>query len=227
MELSDILDRLNTMGSERNREGMARFGISTGRALGISVTDLRKVAREIGRDHALALALWDTDIHEARILASIVDDPRAVTEEQMERWVADFDSWDLCDQCCSNLFAKTPFAFHKAQEWAGREAEFEKRAGFALMAALAVHGKTASDTHYLPFLEIIKREATDERNFVKKAVNWALRQVGKRDVWLNRAAIETAREVAALPSRSARWIAADALRELMGEAVQKRMSKQG
>jgi 3-methyladenine DNA glycosylase AlkD len=225
MELSDILDRLNALGSERNRAGMARFGIRTERALGISVTDLRKVAREVGHDHALALALWETDIHEARIMASIVDDPKAVTEEQMERWVADFDSWDLCDQCCGNLFAKTPFAFRKAEEWTGREAEFEKRAGFALMAALAVHGKKASDADYLPFLEIIKREATDERNFVKKAVNWALRQIGKRDEWLNRAAIETAREIAALPSRPARWIAADALRELTGEAVQKRMSR--
>ncbi len=225
MELSDILDRLAALGSERNREGMSRFGITTERALGVSVTDLRKVAREIGRDHAMALALWDTYIHEARILATIVDDPKVVTEEQMARWVADFDSWDLCDQCCSNLFAKTPFAFRKAEEWAGHEAEFEKRAGFALMAALAVHGKKASDADYLPFLEIIKREATDERNFVKKAVNWALRQIGKRDVWLNRAAIETARQIAALPSRSARWIAADALRELTGKSVQKSMSK--
>jgi 3-methyladenine DNA glycosylase AlkD len=224
MELPDVLDRLTALGSERNREGMARFGIRTERALGVSVTDLRKVARGIGRDHALALALWDTDIHEARVLASIVDDPKAVTEKQMERWVADFDSWDLCDQCCSNLFAKTPFAFGKAEEWAGREAEFEKRAGFALMAALAVHGKKVPDADYLPFLEIIKREATDERNFVKKAVNWALRQIGKRDAWLNQAAIETAQQIAALPSRSARWIAADALRELTGEAVQKRMS---
>jgi len=211
------------MGSERNREGMARFGISTETALGISVTDLRKVGREIGRDHALALALWDTGIHEARILASIVDDPKAVTEEQMERWVADFDSWDLCDQCCGNLFEKTPFAFRKVVEWAAREAEFEKRAGFSLMAYIAVHRKKAPDADFLPFLEIIKREATDERNFVKKAVNWALRQIGKRNAWLNRAAIETAQEIAAMPSRSARWIAADALRELAGEAVQKRL----
>ena len=211
------------MGSERNREGMARFGISTETALGISVTDLRRLGREIGRDHTLALALWDTGIHEARILASIVDDPKAVTEEQMELWVADFNSWDLCDQCCGNLFEKTPFAFRKVEEWTAREAVFEKRAGFSLIAYIAVHRKKAPDADFLPFLEIIKRKSTDERNFVKKAVNWALRQIGKRNAWLNRAAIETAQEIAAIPSQPARWIAADALRELAGEDVQKRL----
>jgi len=223
MQASEVIDRLRAMGSERHREGMARFGISTETALGISLTELRRLGREIGRDHALALALWDTGMHEARILASIVDDPKAVTEEQMERWVADFDSWDLCDQCCGNLFEKTPFAFRKVEEWTAREAEFEKRAGFSLMAYIVVHRKKAPDADFLPFLEIIKREATDERNFVKKAVNWALRQIGKRNAWLNRAAIETAQEIAAMPSRSARWIAADALRELAGAAVQKRL----
>jgi 3-methyladenine DNA glycosylase AlkD len=225
MELTDILARLNGMGDKRNREGMARFGIQTERALGISMTDLRKLAREIGRDHALAERLWDTGIHEARILASIVDDPKAVSEEQIERWVADFDSWDLCDQCCGNLFERTPFAARKVAEWSEREAEFEKRAAFSLMSYIAVHNKKAPDLDFLPYLDIIKREAADERNYVKKAVNWALRQIGKRNAWLNRAAIETAQEIAAMPSRSARWIASDALRELTGEAVQKKINR--
>ena len=187
------------------------------------MADLRTLAREIGRDHTLAGELWDTGIHEARILASIVDDPKAVTEEQMEKWVADFDSWDVCDQCCGNLFDKTPFAAGKVVEWSGREAEFEKRAGFSLMAYTTTHNKKAPDADFLPYLEIIKREATDERNYVKKAVNWALRQVGKRNARLNQAAIETAKEIATISSRSARWVAADALRELTGEAVQKKL----
>ena len=227
MELKDVMARLEGMGDERNREGMARFGIETERALGISVNDLRKLAREIGRDHALAGQLWDTGIHEARILATIVDDPKAVTEEQMERWVTDFDSWDLCDQCCGNLFERTPFAARKVVEWSEREREFEKRAAFSLVAYMTTHNKKAPDADFLPYLEIIKREASDERNFVKKAVNWALRQIGKRNAWLNRAAIEIAREIAAMPSRSARWIAADALRELTGEAVQKKLHVMG
>jgi 3-methyladenine DNA glycosylase AlkD len=223
MQVAEVIERLRAMGSERNREGMARYGIVAEAALGIPVTELRKVGREIGRDHAMALALWDTGIYEARILASIVDDPKAVTEEQMERWVADFDTWEICDQCCGNLFEKTPFAFRKVEEWTARQAEFEKRAGFSLIAYISVHRKKAPDADFLPFLEIIKREATDERNFVKKAVNWALRQIGKRNARLNRAAIETAQEIAAMPSRAARWIAADALRELAGEAVLKRL----
>jgi 3-methyladenine DNA glycosylase AlkD len=220
MHLNDILDRLNAMYNPHNREGMARFGIATDHALGISVNDLRKLARKIGRDHILAQQLWDTGIHEARILASIVDDPKAVTEEQMERWVADFDSWDLCDQCCGNLFDKTPFATRKVVEWSTRPEEFQKRAAFSLLAYLTTHNKKAPDSDFIPYLDIIKRQAGDERNYVKKAVNWALRQIGKRNLNLNRSAIETAHELAALPSRSARWIAADALRELTSEAVQ-------
>jgi len=226
MEIKDVLARLQGMRNERNLEGMARFGIQTDRALGISVADLRKLAREIGRDHALAGQLWDTGIHEARILATIIDDPKAVTEGQMERWVADFDSWDLCDQCCGNLFERTPFATSKVVEWSGREREFEKRAAFSLLAYMTTHNKKAPDAEFLSYLDIIKREATDERNYVKKAVNWALRQIGKRNARLNQAAIETAKEIAAMPSRSARWIAADALRELTGEAVQKKISRQ-
>jgi 3-methyladenine DNA glycosylase AlkD len=224
LSLEEILSQLNALASEHDREGMARFGIRTDKALGISVANLRKIGRAVGKDHELALRLWDTGIHEARILASIVDVPSAVTEEQMERWVADFDSWDLCDQCCGNVFDKTPYAYQKAHEWSAREAEFEKRAGFALMAYIAWHDQKAPDEPFLEFLPDIVRESGDARNFVKKAVNWALRAIGKRSIALNEAAIATAREIEALGTRPARWIATDALRELTSEAVQSRLA---
>jgi len=204
---------------------MPRFGVFAQNALGISTPVLRKVAREIGRNHFLAIELWESGIHEARALAALVDDPSLVTEGQMEAWAKDFDSWDICDCCCANLFDKTPFAYRKAVEWSRRDEEYVKRAGFALMAALAIHDKSARDARFLKFLPAIRRESIDGRNFVKKAVNWALRQVGKRNTALNRAAVKTARKVRAIQSRSARWIAADALRELTSPAVQRRTGK--
>ncbi|MBI3945290.1 MAG: DNA alkylation repair protein [Armatimonadetes bacterium] len=213
----DALDRLRALANPANVAGMARFGINSHHTLGIPIPALRKLAREAGRDHALADALWESGVHEARILAALVDDPALVTEEQMERWVAGFDSWDVCDQVCSNLLDRTPFAYRKAAEWSARPEEFVKRAGFALMAALAVHDKAAPDAAFLAFLPLIERETGDDRNFVKKAVNWALRQIGKRNGGLRGAAIETARRVRGQGSRSARWIASDALRELEGK----------
>ena len=204
---------------------MARFGINPENTYGVSIPNLRKIARETGEDHALAQQLWASGIHEARILASFIDKPETVTEAQMESWVKDFDSWDVCDQCCSNLFDKTKFAHRKAAEWSKREEEFVKRAGFTLMAALAVHDKKAADEDFLKFLPIIKRESTDGRNFVKKAVNWALRQIGKRNHNLNQMALKTAEEIQQVNSKSARWIAADAIRELTSEAVQKKLTK--
>lgn len=195
---------------------MARFGINRHKALGISIPTLRAMAKRIGRDHALARQLWASGIHEARILASIIDEPDKVTSRQMERWVRDFDSWDVCDQCCGNLFDKTPFAYRKAAAWSRRREEFVKRAGFALMAALAVHDKETGDAAFVKFLRLIERAAADDRNFVKKAANWALRQIGKRNGQLRRDAIKTAREIQKIDSRAARWIAADALRELSG-----------
>jgi 3-methyladenine DNA glycosylase AlkD len=183
------------------------------------------MARETGKDHALAQRLWASGVHEARLLASMIDQPEMVTEAQLESWVRDFNSWDVCDQCCSNLFDKTKFAHEKAIDWSKREEEFVKRAGFVLMAALAVHDKKAADEDFLKFLPIVKRESTDERNFVKKAVNWALRQIGKRNLNLNKAAIQTAEEIQQIDSGSARWIAADAIRELTGEAVQKKLTR--
>lgn len=211
------------MGSERNRAGMARFGINTDDALGISVTDLRKVARSLGHDHRLAAGLWRSGIHEARILAALVDEPDKVTEAQADRWVRAFDSWDLCDQVCANLFDRTPFAFAKAKEWARREPEFQRRAGFALMAALAWHDKSASDEAFLPFFPLIAEASTDARNFVRKAVNWALRQMGKRSSLLHAPALGTARELAASSDRTARWIGRDALRELESPKVLERL----
>jgi 3-methyladenine DNA glycosylase AlkD len=202
---------------------MARFGIRPRAAvLGVSMVSLRRLGKEIGTDHGLALELWRSGIHEARILATIVDDPARVTESQAERWVRSLDSWDICDQLCSNLLVRTPFAHRAALAWTRRDEEFVKRAGFALMAALAVHDTAAPDRAFERFLPAIRREATDDRNFVKKAVNWALRQIGKRNRRLNEGAIETAERIAAMDSRAARWIAADALRELRGEAVQVR-----
>jgi 3-methyladenine DNA glycosylase AlkD len=204
---------------------MARFGISTKNTLGVSLPTLRNLGRKIGRNHDLAHQLWDSGIHEARILAGLVAEPTKVTEDMMERWVRDFDSWDVCDQCCSNLFDKTRFAYRKAIEWSRREEEFVKRAGFVLMAALSVHDKGASDAMLARFFPIIRREATDERNFVRKAVNWALRQIGKRNAKLNRMAIKAAKQIQKIDSKAAKWIAADALRELTGPAVKRRFRK--
>jgi 3-methyladenine DNA glycosylase AlkD len=224
MEADKVIGRLRSMANPLNVEGMARFGVNPENTLGISVTELRKVAKAIGKGHDLALQLWDSGIHEARILAAIIDEPAKVTERQMEHWVSGFDSWDVCDQACTRLFDRTPFAFDKAVEWSRREEEFVKRAGFALMAGLAVHDKASPDERFVPLLEHVKRESVDERKYVKKAVNWALRQIGKRSMPLNAAAIETAIEISAKDSRAARWVASDALRELRGEAVQKRLA---
>ncbi len=223
MELNDILAQLRAQADPAAVAGMARFGITAGETYGVPVPQLRALAKAIGTDHALAERLWNSGIHEARILASMIDDPRLVTEEQLERWVAAFDSWDVCDQCCGNLFDRTPFAYRKALEWSERSEEYVKRAGFALMAYLAVHDKRASDGAFQQFLPAIVAQALDERNFAKKAVNWALRQIGKRNQHLNQRAIETAGALRQIDSRAARWIAAGALRELTSEKVQQRL----
>lgn len=217
MALEQILGDLKARANPDNVAGMARYGISVTGCLGVPMPVLRKMAREIGRDHDLAEGLWRSGIHEARILAGLVDDPALVTGEQMERWVPDVDSWDICDQLCSNLFGRTGLARQKAEAWSGRPEVFVKRAGFVLMAVLAVHDKKAADAFFAAFLPLIAREATDERNFVKKAVNWALRQIGKRNQALNLLAVEAAREIGRMDSKSAKWIAADALRELTDE----------
>jgi 3-methyladenine DNA glycosylase AlkD len=225
MQYSEIIERLKSLSDPAAVKGMARFGINPENTYGVSIPNLRSIAKEAGKDHALAQKLWASGIHEARILASMVDDPRLVTEEQLEAWVKDFDSWDVCDQVCMNLFDKTPFAWQKVRDWSERSAEFTKRAAFALIACLAWHDKQAEDKEFIELLPIIVSGATDERNFVKKAVNWALRHIGKRNLSLNQAALETARKIQQLDSRAARWIAADAIRELSSQAVQQRLAK--
>jgi len=225
MMLEKYLKQLKSLADPEAAAGMARFGINPDNTLGVSIPTLRKMAKEIGKNHALAQQFWSSGIHEARLLAGMVDDPQEVTGEQMEGWVADIDSWDVCDQVCSNLFDKTRFAYQKAHEWSGRDEEFVRRAGFVLMAALSVHDKREGDEKFLEFLPLIKRGALDDRNFVKKAVNWALRQIGKRNMDLNKAAILAANDIQKIDSKSAKWIASDALRELTDEKTQKRLRK--
>jgi len=225
MQVDAILKKLRALSNPKAVVGMARFGINPENTYGVSIPNLRRMAKEIGKDHSLAQQLWDSKIHEARILASMIDDLNQVTKKQMDVWIKDFDSWDVCDQCCMNLFSKTPMAWEKAIEWTKREKEFEKRAGFVLMACLAWYDEESSDKKFLVFLPAIKQEANDNRNYVKKAVNWALRNIGKRNLNLNKKAIETAKEVQKMDSRSAKWIASDAIRELTSEAVQERLQK--
>ncbi|MBX3048745.1 MAG: DNA alkylation repair protein [Anaerolineales bacterium] len=222
--LDAILAELKQHGSQTDRAGMARFGIATERAFGVKHPLLKQIARRHRKDHPLALELWDSGYHEARLLATLVADPAQVSEVQLEAWLADINSWDLCDGFTGNLVDKTPFAYAKAVEWARRAAEFERRAGFALMAWLAVHDKQAPNEKFAPFFDLIQQQAADERNYVKKAVNWALRQLGKRNRALNAQAIAVAQRIAQQGSKSARWIAADALRELQSEAVAARLA---
>jgi 3-methyladenine DNA glycosylase AlkD len=225
MKVDEIVAELRALANPRNVEGMARYGISPANTLGINIPTLRSIAKRAGRDHALAAELWATGIHEARIVAALVDEPARVTKRQMDRWANDFDSWDVVDGCCGDLFDKTPHAYEQAYRSSRDRREYVKRAGFVLMATLAVHDKGAGDDAFAPFLPVIERESGDERNFVKKAVNWALRQIGKRDRALNAAAIATATRIRATGTKSGRWIAADALRELQSDAVQARLKR--
>jgi 3-methyladenine DNA glycosylase AlkD len=221
--VSRVVGELRRLGSKRNVEGMARYGIRARKVFGVSKPKLDALAKKIGKNHSLGLALWSTGIQDAKILAGLISEPDKVTASQMETWVRDFDNWDSCDGTCCHLFVFAKPAWPKAFSWAKRKDEFQKRGGFALAAYLAYRDKSAGDGKCLSFLKVIEREADDERNFVRKAVNWALRNIGKRNRRLNRAAIATARRIQKEGSRAARWIAADALRELEGEAVQTRL----
>lgn len=223
MQHNDIVEKLKSLSNPGAVESMVKYGITPKNAYGVSIPNLRKLAKEVGTDHKLAQQLWAANIRETRILASMIDDPKMVTEGQMEKWVKAFDYWEICDQCCMNLFEKTGFAYQKAIEWSSNEEEFIKRAGFVLMARLAVSDKKAEDKLFEGFLPIIEREAGDNRNFVKKAVNWALRQIGKRNPNLNKKAIEAAKKMQKVDSKSARWIASDAIRELTSKLVQERV----
>ena len=218
-----ILAALREKSDEHNRLGMARYGIRTENALGISVPEIRAMAKQNGIDHGMAVELWQTEIHEARLLAIFIADYRQVTPELMEEWASEFDSWDVTDQCCNHLFRKTPYAWETVERWAVREEEFVKRAAFALIASLAMHDRKADARRFRRCLDIIRSAATDDRNFVKKAVNWALRQIGKRHVEVHPFALQLAEELAASGDRTERWIGKDAARELRSEAVLSRL----
>jgi len=213
MDTNQIIEKLKQVADTKYLEGMKRFGVDNSKALGVPLPQIRKIAKSIKKDHQLALDLWDNDIHECRVMASLVDDPKQVTSQQMDQWVADFYSWDVCDQVCGNLFDRTEFAIDKALEWSKSEKEYIKRAGFVLMAEFAVHDKKAGNEEFMQFFPIIEREAWDDRNFVRKAVNWALRQIGKRNRDLHKIAVECANRIAQQESKAAKWIAKDALNE--------------
>jgi 3-methyladenine DNA glycosylase AlkD len=215
MNSSDIIKELKKHSSKKSIDGMKRFGINGKNMLGgPPIPVIRKMAKSIGKNHKLALKLWTSGIHEARILAGMIDNPKEVTEKQMDFWTANFDSWDLCDQTCMNLFDKTPYAEKKVYEWAEEKREFVRRAGFALIAVLAVHDKNMKDDSFIKFLSLVKSHSRDERNFVKKAVNWALRQIGKRNAKLYAESVNVAKKLMLTNNKTARWIASDALREL-------------
>jgi len=223
METLEVIKELKKIANKKNVAGMRRFGIQGKKMLGVSMPQLRALAKKIGKNQELALELWQTGIHEAKILASLVAEAEKMTSAIMNSWIKDFDSWDVCDQTCANLFAKTKLACKKVFEWSHRKSEFEKRAGFALLACLAWQDKNLSDEKFIQFFPLIKKEAEDERLYVKKAVNWALRQIGKRNKNLNKQAISLAQDLKKSESRAARWIASDALRELQSLAIQKRL----
>ncbi|HET7293792.1 MAG TPA: DNA alkylation repair protein [Vicinamibacteria bacterium] len=219
-----VLAKLERMGSKRTREGMARYGIFTDRAFGVPMASMQALAKRLGRDHELALALWETGWYEARTVAAFVDEPEKVTSAQMDRWCRDFDNWGVCDTVCFTLFDRTPHAFRKVRQWSRRKDEFGKRAAFALLACLALHDKDAGDDRFLACLPLVERAASDERNFVKKGVSWALRLVGRRNAALNAAAVALARRLAASPHAAARWIGRGAVRELTSPAVTRRIA---
>jgi 3-methyladenine DNA glycosylase AlkD len=223
MTVEQVLRELGKHTNKKSLTGMARFGINTSKAFGISIPTIRGIAKEIGPDHKLALELWKTGYHEAKILCSMIADPAKTTPVLMNKWVKDFDSWDVCDQCCNNLFVNTPYSKEMIYEWNDSPLEFVKRASFVLMAVSAVHAKNLNDNDFLQFLPLIEKYSVDERNFVKKAVNWALRQIGKRNRNLNSIAIDFSSNLAKIDSKSAKWIANGAIKELTNRKIQLRL----
>lgn len=223
MKCEEVLGKLKIFSNQETLNAMARFGIDISNAYGVKVSVLRKMAKEIGTNHILAQELWKSGVHEARILASMIDDPKKVLKKQFNNWVKDFNSWDVCDMVCWNLFDKIDFVSEKIFEYSKKKNEFEKRTAFALIAGLAIHNKEMEDNEFEKFFQIIKKQSCDDRNFVKKAVNWALRQIGKRNIVLNKKAIKIAKEIQKINSKSAKWIANDAIRELTSPQIQKRI----
>ena len=225
LNCKEVIAKLRSMEKPEAVKYMARYGINPENNWGVSVGDIKNLSKEIGKDHKLALKLWNTKIRDARMVAALIEDPKQVTKEQLNTWVSDFNSWDICDHCCMHLLDKTPFAYNNVEEWTASDLEFTKRAGFALLASLTLHDKKRDDEDFLKYLQLIKREAIDDRNYVKKAVNWSLRTIGKRSLFLNEKAIETAKEIKKLDSKAARWIATDAIRELTSKKIQERLKK--
>lgn len=225
VDVATVMRSLQELATEETRQGMTRFGIPNENALGVTVGEMRALAKPLGKNHALAGELWKTGIYEARMVASFVDEPALVTPAQMDRWARDFDNWGICDTVCFSLFDRTPHAWAKIRKWAGHRDEFVKRAAFALLACLTVHDKQASDGLFVEGLALIEREAEDDRHFVKKAVNWALRSIGKRNPMLHECALTVARRLGTSPDSAARWVGKDALRELKGESVARRLAK--
>ena len=211
IEIITVIKKISTPEGIKKK---AYFGITEVGNYGMTALQIKAIAKKIGKNHSLALELWRTSVHEARHIAVLIADKKLVTEKLMENWVKDFNSWDIVDDCCSKLFCKTPFAYEKAKEWSGRKKEFEKRAGFALMALLAVHDKEMNDTEFEKYFPFLLRESDDGRNFVRKAVNWAIRQIGKRNERLCKKAIKLSEEIWKKEDKSSRWIATDALQEL-------------
>ena len=225
MNYSEIINKLKSFENPENVKGMARYGINPNNNLGISIYKLRPIAKENGKDHNLALKLWESGIHDARLLACFIDEPDKVTAEQMDSWAKDFDSWDICDQACTSLFDLTTFAWSKTYEWAKRDEEFVKRGAFSIIAGLAVHDKESSDEKFEKLFPLIIKHSTDDRNYVKKAVNWALRNIGKRNLNLNKKAVDVANRILKIDDKTARWIAKDAIRELTSEKVINRLER--
>jgi 3-methyladenine DNA glycosylase AlkD len=224
MDYEEIIKKLESLKNPKNVLGMARFGIRPKTKIyGISIPELRKIAKTIGKNHKLALRLWNSKVHEARILAGFIAEAEKLTESETEKWVKSFDSWDVCDQVCSAVLDKTEFASKKVVEYSKRKEEFVKRTAFTLITCLAVHNKKMKDEDFIKFFPLIKEGSNDERNFVKKAVNWALRQIGKRNKKLNKEALNLAKKIQKINSKSAKWIAGDAIRELTSQSVQKRL----
>lgn len=225
VSVDEVVRELKAKAKPDQVKGMARYGMTAEQRLGVSIPDIRKIAKEVGKDHQLALGLWETEIPEARIVAAMVDLPEELTEEQMEKWVVGLNSWDVCDQVCMNLFEKSSLAWKKIIDWSKRDEEYVKRTAYALIACLAWHNKSEADNTFIELFPVIKQGATDERNYVKKAVSWALRNIGKRNKNLNRAVVEVAKEIRQMDSKTARWIASGAIKELESEAVQRRLDK--
>jgi 3-methyladenine DNA glycosylase AlkD len=224
-DLQAALVELERMSTKRDRDNLARFGITATRPFGVSMANLKLLAKRLGHNHELAAALWETGRYEARMLATLIDDPALVTPAQMERWCRDFDNWGICDTACFVLFDRTPYAWAKVSEWSGRPEEFVKRAAFALIACLALHDKDAEDAPFIEALRLIEQGAGDERNFVKKGVSWAIRLVGRRNAALNAAAVAVARRLSESEDAAARWVGRGALKELTSAAVQGKLAR--